>query len=272
MPQFRFGDNWSEFIDEYFTEDRVAESRESLTEFYGISDFDGKSFLDIGSGSGIFSYAAYQLGADEIVSFDIDPEVVETTKKVRGYADNPNHWEVKQGNILDEDFVTSLSEFDLIYSWGVLHHTGGMFDAIENSLEIVAPNGLYYLAVANDGAKAGLSSETWEKIKRIYNKSPDIGKRLLELWYICGFIANYAVNGENPIRKMRNYQVRRGMAFYPDVKDWLGATPFEFAPPDEVINLVTDVRAFALKKLRTAEERENTSGTGCNEYLFERTA
>jgi 2-polyprenyl-6-hydroxyphenyl methylase/3-demethylubiquinone-9 3-methyltransferase len=147
-----------------------------------------------------------------------------------------------------------------------------MFDAIENTLSLVAPQGVFYLAVANEGSKAGISSGNWAKIKRTYNKSPRIGKRLLEIWYICGFILNYAVKGQNPISKIRNYEERRGMAFYPDVKDWLGATPFEFAEPEEVIEFVTEDGDFTLKRLRTVEERENTSGTGCNEYLFTREA
>jgi 2-polyprenyl-6-hydroxyphenyl methylase/3-demethylubiquinone-9 3-methyltransferase len=271
MAEFRFGDNWGTFVEEYFTEDRVNEAKKSLSSFYGISDFDGKSFVDIGCGSGLFSYAAYELGADEIVSFDIDSEVVKATEQVRDFADSPTHWTVKQGNILDEEFVDELGEFDLAYSWGVLHHTGSMFEAIKNSLDLVAPGGHYYLAVANEGSKAGLSSETWEKIKHAYNQSPGIGKRILELWYICGFVVCYTINGENPVEKIRNYDERRGMAFYPDVKDWLGAVPFEYAPPEEIISFVTGGRNFTLERVRTAIERENTSGTGCNEYLFRKT-
>jgi len=268
MSEFQFGDNWAEYVDNYFTEERIEQARKSLTDFYGIDDFEGKKFVDVGSGSGIFSYCAYQLGAEEIVSFDIDENVVETTRKVREHADNPSNWSVRQGNILDAEFVAELGQYDLVYSWGVLHHTGSMFDAIENTLSLVAPQGLFYLAVANEGSKAGISSERWAKIKRTYNKSPEVGKRLLEIWYICGFVANYAINGQNPIGKIRNYEERRGMAFYPDVKDWLGATPFALAEPDEVIEFVTEDRNFTLERLRTVKERENTSGTGCNEYLF----
>lgn len=270
MTKFRFGDNWAEYIENYFSEDRVGQARQSLTEFYGVADFEGKTFVDIGCGSGIFSYAAYQLDAVEILSFDIDDDVIDTTERVRDYAGNPPNWTVKQGDILDAEFVSNLSEFDLVYSWGVLHHTGSMEEAIKNALNLVAPEGLFYLAVANDGSKAGISSETWAKIKQLYNRSPSVGKRLLELWYISGFILNYAVKWENPITKIRHYEERRGMAFYPDVKDWLGAIPFEFAPPEEVIDLVTDEREFSVERLRTTSERANTSGTGCNEYLFRR--
>lgn len=270
MAEFRFHDNWREFVEKYFSEERVTEAKHSLTEFYGVDDFRRRSFLDIGCGSGLFSFAAYELGAEEIISFDVNPGVAEATREVRAHAGNPDRWTVKTGDILDEAFVEELGAFDLVYSWGVLHHTGAMFDAIENSLDCVAPGGRYYLAVANDGSKAGLSSAKWATVKRVYNSSPTPIKRLLEAGYIGGFIAHCVVNGENPVRKIREFRKRRGMAFYPDVKDWLGATPFEFARPNEVIHMVTEGTDFHLKRLRRAPDRVDTSGTGCNEFLFER--
>ncbi len=43
----------------------------------------GNSFLDVGSGSGLFSLAAMRLGADRVHSFDYDPQSVGCTKELK---------------------------------------------------------------------------------------------------------------------------------------------------------------------------------------------
>lgn len=270
MARFSFGHNWSAFVANHLTDERLARAEDSLTDFFGFSDFSGLTFVDVGCGSGIFSYAAHNLGADEVVSFDVDTDVVAAAERVRSHAGEPRNWTVSRGDVLDDAFVSGLGTFDLVYSWGVLHNTGDMYGAIENTIQLVAPNGRFYLAVPNDGSKAGLSAETWVKIMHVYNRAPDIGKRLIEAWYVLGFLVTNALRGENPIEKIRNYEERRGMAFYPDVRDWLGAIPYEYAGEEAVIEFVTERSDLSLERLRTAEERENTSGTGCNEFLFRR--
>jgi 2-polyprenyl-6-hydroxyphenyl methylase/3-demethylubiquinone-9 3-methyltransferase len=86
----------------------------------------GTSFLDIGSGSGLFSLAARRLGA-RVHSFDYDPNSVGCTEELkhRYYADD-DLWTIESGSALDAAYIESLGKFDVVYSWGVLHHTGDM--------------------------------------------------------------------------------------------------------------------------------------------------
>jgi 2-polyprenyl-6-hydroxyphenyl methylase/3-demethylubiquinone-9 3-methyltransferase len=77
MPDepFAFGKNWREFVEKHLTAERVAEAQESLRKFTRGYDFHGKTFLDIGCGSGLFSLCAHRLGA-QVTSFDVDKDSV----------------------------------------------------------------------------------------------------------------------------------------------------------------------------------------------------
>src|SRR3989339_882349 len=143
--RFAFGKNWKRFVDYALDERRIEEAVKSLKEFMKISDFNGKTFLDIGCGSGLFSYAAYKLGAKEVISFDIDIQSVKCCELLKSRENNPKNWKVIHGSILDKEFIKKLPRADIVYSWGVLHHTGKMWQAIENAAKLVKPGGCFYI-------------------------------------------------------------------------------------------------------------------------------
>ena len=76
--RFAFGENWSRFLSE-LDERRISAARQSLCDMLKVKDLAEKRFLDVGSGSGLFSLAARQLGAN-VVSFDYDPQSTACTK------------------------------------------------------------------------------------------------------------------------------------------------------------------------------------------------
>jgi 2-polyprenyl-3-methyl-5-hydroxy-6-metoxy-1,4-benzoquinol methylase len=268
QQNFSFGRNWKNFL-ESLDEDRLDIAAESLTEFLGLSDLRGKSFLDIGCGSGLFSYAAFKLGAERIVSFDLDPFSVQCCRHLHDLADRPPNWEIHEGSILDKAFVSPLGNFDIVYSWGVLHHTGNMWESIINSGELVAPNGHYYIALYNKitsrrGSPAWVHS-FWLWVKRLYNAHPLLGKFVLEPAAMGAYLAMVAARLENPVKHVRNYRSHRGMRWSTDATDWLGGYPYEFATVEEVFKFVsTKFPDFVLTNIKT------TSGRGLNWYLFQR--
>src|SRR6185503_2410149 len=163
-------------------EARIGEAQESLKQMLEIEDLEGKSFLDIGSGSGLFSLAARRLGA-RVHSLDYDPQSVACTRELRRrYAPNDPAWTVEEGSALDCDYLTSLGRFDVVYSWGVLHHTGKMWDALDAALLPVAPGGRLFIAIYNDTGKETIR---WRRIKRIYNALPAPLKTLFILMLIA---------------------------------------------------------------------------------------
>jgi 2-polyprenyl-6-hydroxyphenyl methylase/3-demethylubiquinone-9 3-methyltransferase len=263
--RFSFGENWSQFlktVDDY----ALREAEQSLCTSLGVRTLEGKSFLDIGSGSGLFSLAAWRLGA-RVCSFDIDEHSVECTRQLRmEHADGDPGWQVKTGSALDRDFLNGLGRFDVVYSWGVLHHTGNMWNAIENAIECIAPTGQFFIAIYNDQGPVSLR---WRKIKKLYNRVPRwfrwmiLSAALLRIWgptTVRDFLRL------KPFHTWRTYKSNRGMNAWRDVVDWVGGYPFEVAKPEEIIQLCNE-HDLRLTKLRTCG-----GGRGCNEFVFSKDA
>ncbi len=260
--RFEFGDNWRNFLKTMDAE-RLEEGKRSLVEWFGTDDLGGKRFLDIGSGSGLFSLSARALGA-KVESFDYDPNCVWCTKKLKEmYFPGDDQWNVERGDVLDKDYLSKYKDSDIVYSWGVLHHTGNMYRAIENAGDLVRDNGMFFIAIYND--QGGLSV-FWKKVKKIYNNN--LAGPLKLLFTVPFFVVLWTVRiiedfiRLKPFDQLRNYKKKRGMSPWHDAVDWVGGYPFEVAKPEEIIDFCKK-HGFVLEKMKTYR------GTNkCNEYLF----
>ncbi len=259
--RFEFGANWARFLRD-LTAERIALAEQSLIEMLGTAGLKDKRFLDIGSGSGLFSLAARRLGA-RVHSFDYDPQSVACTAQLkrRFFADDPD-WTVAEGSVLDADYLASLGRFDVVYSWGVLHHTGNMWQALANVANLVAPGGRLYVAIYND---QGRTSSAWGVVKRAYNHLPG-SLRFLVLWpaflRLWGPTLLRDLLRGRPFHSWRHYRSARGMSPWRDVVDWVGGYPFEVATPGAIFEFYF-ARGYALTKLKTCG-----GGLGCNEFVF----
>lgn len=167
QDRFEFGENWRRFL-AFLDDERIAQAQESLTIMLGVTTLEGKRILDAGSGSGLFSLAAHRLGA-EVHSFDFDHSSVACTMELRRRYGDGSRWTVERGDVLDEHYLAGLGQFDVVYSWGVLHHTGDMWAALKNVVDLVRPGGILCLAIYND---QGRRSRMWRALKRRYNRLP----------------------------------------------------------------------------------------------------
>src|SRR5690606_32675849 len=261
--RFEFGKNWAKYL-KTLNPERMEVARKSLQEMLGTRSLEGKSVLDIGSGSGLFSWAARSLGAD-VYSFDYDADSVACTRELkRRYFDNDDRWRIIQGSVLDGDFIASLPKVDIVYSWGVLHHTGNMWMALENALKPLSEEGLIFISLYND---QGPKSKYWLKVKKLYNKGL-LGKTAVQAVFIPRYIIPPFIKDiillRNPLTRYREYKKERGMSRFHDFLDWWGGLPFEVASVEEVFHFFRE-KGFALRIIKTVN-----GGSGCNQFVFER--
>lgn len=268
--RFEFGKNWRRFLNT-LTDERIGLAERSLMTCLELPRLDGLRFLDAGSGSGLFSLAARRLGA-AVTSFDYDPHSVGCTAELRRrfFPEDPR-WAVLQGSVLDRGFLAQLGPADIVYSWGVLHHTGAMHSAFANINSLVPVGGRLFIAIYND---LGEITDRWWRIKQRYNSLPR-PLRLAFALSIIGASEARTFAGHLRRRDLRGYARTwtdyqrlsvRGMSRWHDWIDWIGGFPYERASIDAVVDF------FAASGFRLTKVVDRSSGYGCNEFVFRREA
>jgi 2-polyprenyl-3-methyl-5-hydroxy-6-metoxy-1,4-benzoquinol methylase len=260
--RFEFGKNWKDFL-KNLNEHRIETAKKSLIEKLGVSSLAGKTFLDIGCGSGLFSLAAKRLGA-EVFSFDYDQNSVDCAKALKNnFYPNDTLWTIEKGDILSKEYLNRFQTFDVVYSWGVLHHTGNLNQALENAGSLVKLPGLLFISIYND---QGEPSHRWKKIKEIYNGNSKVLRKLALFYTLFRCWAFTVIKDTlkfgNPLKTWREYSNDRGMSPWVDVVDWVGGYPFEVAKPEEIFDFYYS-RGYELQRLKTC-----AGGLGCNEFVF----
>jgi 2-polyprenyl-3-methyl-5-hydroxy-6-metoxy-1,4-benzoquinol methylase len=254
---FEFGKNWSDYS-KLIDDEAIQEAERGILNLLTREEIAGASFLDIGSGSGLHSLAASRLGAKEITAVDIDPDSVETTRRVlKAHQVDAT---VERKSVFEMD---DLGTFDIVYSWGVLHHTGDMWGAVRSAAKHVNSGGLFVIALYQKTPLCG----AWAVEKRIYTAAPQLLRQVWKGVYHVGLMSRLALAGRNPVRYVRDYKSTRGMSYWHDVHDWLGGYPYESSTAEETRDFVCGL-GFEPVRTRPLPSAIGMFGTGCAEYVF----
>jgi len=259
--RFQFGENWRDYsvsVDE----DDVTYAVDGLVALLPAEAWSGRTVADIGCGSGLHACAMHRLGVAELTATDFDGASVATTRQLL----KDQTGESSDRIIVDDILASRLGErkFDIVYSWGVLHHTGNMWGAIRNAASLVGESGHLAIAIYKKTPLCGF----WAAEKRLFCRLPAVIQDGLS-WIFAGllFLA-YSAVGRRPAR---DYGRQRGMRLWYDAKDWLGGFPYESAEPD---NLAAFVEALGFETIKVINDGPpplwGLLGSGCAEYLFRR--
>ena len=263
---FAFGKNWLDYA-EKIDEEKISHAMDDLRRLSGQQRLDGKNFLDIGCGSGLHSLAALRLGASSVHGVDIDPDSVAAAKSTLARFAPGASFDFKVCSVFDMT-PGEFGSFDIVYSWGVLHHTGDMVRAITAATALVKPGGEFHLALYKKTPFCGM----WKVIKRWYSRSGSQAQKRAMGVYVFLQRLIHRVKGSDFDAHVQDYGKRRGMNFYNDVHDWLGGYPYESISPEECRTLLSGLGLTVEREFiqRGGRFLPGLMGSGCDEYAFRR--
>jgi len=129
---------WTEYIPEYPASEKHWEL------FYTEEEVRGRTVLDAGCGTGIFSIIFANKGAAKVMGIDISPGSLMTAESLRKKF-NLQNVEFQKQDMLELPFGDET--FDIIWAWGTVHHTTAPFKAISELVRVLKRGGSFLLAV-----------------------------------------------------------------------------------------------------------------------------
>jgi SAM-dependent methyltransferase len=266
---FNFGDNWRRLV-KVISEDKLKYAIQDIQSFMAPESISGKSFLDIGCGSGLHAVAAWRLGAREVTTVDLDPKSLKHVQQLKKVFNIPDSfpWTHYVGNIASLEGLDNVSLSDVVYSWGVLHHTGDMWSSINNASSFVKTNGYFYIMIYRDAYLAPF----WKYLKKAYTFGPSFLRLILRGFFVSLFFMLLLAKHRSISKvkqRIRDYDRNRGMSWYIDIVDWIGGYPFEWASASQVCDYLAS-SGFKLQKIYppVSPQPVGLLGTGSYQYLF----
>jgi len=262
---FAFGENWQSFA-RLLDDRRILEAENGMRRLFPNGELEGVRFLDIGCGSGLSSLAAARLGAAEIEGVDIDANSVAATQETLARYAPACRRRVSVRSVFDFEREPA-GQFDVVYSWGVLHHTGDMWRAIRIAASLVKPRGYLAIAIYRLTPLCGF----WTREKAFYTKAPKPVQAAIRGFYKFVLAAREWRHGRTLSAHIRDYHSSRGMDWSHDVHDWLGGYPYESASAESIKSFLGG-RGFDVIRVFAEPPGNGITGSGCDEFVAVRRA
>jgi SAM-dependent methyltransferase len=158
-----------------------------------------------------------------------------------------------------------LGQFDIVYSWGVLHHTGDLGKAMREAARHVAPKGIFVFALYR---RTRLDS-FWIAEKRWYSTASPTAQSCARALYRGALRLGLLATGRNYRTHRETYRSRRGMSLDHDIHDWLGGYPYESISAKEIETLMASL-GFVPVKCIARKTGWGLLGSGCDEFVYRR--
>lgn len=254
---FAFGRNWQSYAS-IVDERRIERAAHGLRRLMPEPFLVGKSFLDIGCGSGLHACAATRLGIARLFATDIDPDSVAAARGVIGRFGAAIEHRIEPLSVFDMT-PASHGTFDVVYSWGVLHHTGDLRAALARSAALVSAGG--HLVVAIYGST--VLDRFWVREKRWYSGASPRAQAVTRVLFDLARGAPALRDGAGGTAR----DLDRGMDLWHDLHDWLGGYPYETMSPHEVDDALQSAGLRA-RAVHAHPRSIGVFGAGCNEYVY----
>lgn len=258
---FRFGHNWQRFL-ATVTAESLAEAERAMARLFPGGELTGSRVLDVGSGSGLSILAALRLGASWVDGIDIDKQSAEASCALLDQHAVGGPWSVQTKSVFDLDPKRD-GPYDVVHSWGALHHTGDMWQAIARAAAVVVPGGIFAVALY----RRTPFCRAWTAEKRFYSSAPESFQRAIAALFKAAFVTGLFITGRSPARYIAEYKSRRGMSWEHDVHDWLGGYPYESAEPAAVIAFLDGLGFEMWRMFEHPATAGGLFGSHCDEFV-----
>jgi 2-polyprenyl-3-methyl-5-hydroxy-6-metoxy-1,4-benzoquinol methylase len=256
--RFAFGENWKSFASNASGES-LSQAQRGLLRLFPNGEIADARMLDVGCGSGLSMVAALRLGAIQVDGIDVDPNSIAAARLLLTKFESGRNWSAETTDLFD----LPVRPYDVVYTWGVLHHTGAMWRALERVMMFVRPGGLLAFALY----RRSPACRFWRSEKKLYAAAPSSVRFIIRTAYKGAYLAAIAASGRNPASYVSSYSRSRGMSFHHDIHDWLGGYPYESAAPDEITRFLTE-RGFSIERsFARPVAAKGLFGSHCDEYV-----